>query len=337
MKKIIVVTALIAFLASCASAPSPSVKPGWVDNKFSKYAEEEYMVEIGMGSSLRDAKRNAAASLAQIFKTSIKVETTIQTRYKELASGGSAESSEETTFDQDITQLADQELVNVNFGESWTNDLGQVHVIAYIDRQVTANIYRDRIEENNSTVRNFISKSGSQSSLIKKYAYFDAAYVVAQANQMLMDQLEIINLPIRKTIRTPYDINDVRDDRKEAAFAMAFKLNMENDTEGKVTAVLTDELTSFGFSIDPSGILSVDGTISFEKVELDNDYENVKYYLTINIEDENGIPAVALEDNDRISAVSESDAKNRAYLEVEKVIKKDLIGQLVDYFDSFVE
>ncbi|MBI9100422.1 MAG: LPP20 family lipoprotein [Spirochaetaceae bacterium] len=337
MKKIIALTGLFALLVSCASGPSPSVRPAWVDNKHSQYAEDKFMVEIGIGASLRDAKRNAAAALAQIFKTSIKVETTIQTRYKELSSGGAVDASEETTFDQDITQLADQELVNVNFGQSWTNDLGQVHVIAYIDRQVTANIYRDRIEENNSTVRNFISKSGDQSSQIRKYAYYDAAYVVARANQMLMEQLEIINLPIRKTIRTPYDINDVRDRRKEAALIMAFMVNIENDVEGKVASVLTDELTSFGFSIDPGGSLAVEGAVSFEKVELDNDYENVKYYLTINVEDENGIPIVALEDNDRISAVSESDAENRAYLEIEKIIKRDLIGKLIKYFDSFVE
>jgi LPP20 lipoprotein len=337
MRKIIVISVLLMVLAACASTPSSSGKPGWVDNKYSKYAESQFMVEIGQGSSLRDAKRNAAAALAQIFKTSIKVETTIQTRYKELSSGGSVEASEETNFDQDITQLADQELVNVNFGESWTNELGQVHVLAYIDRQVTANIYRERINGNSSTVSNFISRSGEQSSIIRKYAYYDAAYVVAQTNQMLIEQLEIINLPISKTIRKPYDLNDIRDNRKETAFAMAFRINIENDEEGKITSVLTDELTSFGFSIDSAGGLSVTGSILFEEVKLDNDMSNMKYYLTVNIEDENGVPAVALEDNDRISAISESAVKSLTYREIEKVVKKDLIGQLIKYFDSFVQ
>ena len=337
MKRIILFLIVAIYLVSCSSTPSPSMRPGWVDNKFSKYPEAEFMVEVGQGSSLRDAKGNGAAALAQIFKTSIKVETTIQTRYKELAAGGSVQSSEETSFDQDITQLADQELVNVNYGDSWTNDLGQVHVLAYIDRQVTGNIYRDRIEENNGTVGNFLSRSRNQTSLILKYAYMDAAYVVAQANQVLLEQLEIINLPIRKTIRVPYDLDNIRDNRMDAARRMAFKINIENDVEGKVSSVITDELTSFGFSIDPTGILSVDGTVSFEKVELDNEYENVKYYLTITIEDEKGVPVVALEKNDRISAVSESDAKNRAYLEIGKIVKKELIGELVEYFDGFVK
>jgi len=340
MKRIILSAAALVVLISCASAPasrSTSGRPGWVDNKYSKYPEANYMVEIGQGSSLKDAKRNGAAALAQIFRTSIKVETNIQTRYKELASGGSVEASEETTFDQDISQLADQELVNVNYGESWTNNLGQVHVLAYIDRQATGNIYRDRIRENGSTVMNFLSRSGEQSSLIREYAYFDAAYVVAQANQVLLEQLEIISLPMARTMTIPYDLNNIRDQRKDAATSMAFRVNIENDTEGKVASVIRDELTSFGFSMDSQGILTVSGSVSVEKVVLDNKYENIKYYLTINIEDENGIPAVSLESNDRISAVSESAAISRSYLDIEKKVKKDLIGELIEYFDSFVK
>lgn len=337
MKKIIALAGIIVFFASCVSTPTPKGKPAWVDNKYAKYPESEFMVEIGQGSSLKDARGNAAAALAQIFRTSIKVETTIQTRYRELSSGDSVQATEVTNFDQDITQLADQELVNVNFGESWTNNLGQVHVLAYIDRQATANIYRQRIEENNSTVRNFLSRSDEQSSIIREYAYCDAAYVIAQANQVLMEQLEIINLPISRTIRKSYDLNDVRDKRKETALMMAFRINIANDEEGKITSVLTDKLTSFGFSIDPSGSLSVSGSISFETVKLDNDMENIKFYLTVNIEDENGIPVVALEENDRISAISASAARSITYKEIEKVVNRDLLGQLVEYLDSFVQ
>lgn len=337
MRKLFAITGAVILLTACLSTPSPSGKPAWVDNKFIKYAESGFLVEIGQGSSLKDAKRNAAASLAQIFKTSIKVETTIQTRYKEFSSGGSAEASEETNFDQDITQLADQELINVNYGESWTNNLGQVHVLAYIDRQKTANIYRERINENNNVVRNFLSQSGGQSSAIREYAYYDAAYVVAQANQVLIEQLEIINLPMSKTIMKSYDINEIRNNRKESAFSMVFTINIENDEEGKITAVLTDELTSFGFAVDPSGSLAVTGTIAFEDVKLDNKMSNKKYYLTVNIEDEKGIPAVSIEKNDRITAVSESAVKSVTYREIEKVVKRDLIGQLIDYFDGFVQ
>lgn len=337
MRKIIAIIGLVFFLSACVSTPGPSGKPTWVDNKFIKYAESEFMVEIGQGSSLKDAKSNAAASLAQIFKTSIKVETTIQTRYKEFSSDGTVEASEKTNFDQDITQLADQELINVNFGESWTNDLGQVHVLAYIDRQKTASIYRERINENSNVVRNFISQTGGQSSVIREYAYYDAAYVVAQANQVLIEQLEIINLPMSKTIMKSYDMNDIRNNRKDLAISMVFRINIENDEEGKISSVLTDELTSFGFSVAPSGNLAVTGSISFEDVKLDNDMSNKKFYLTVKIEDENGIPAVAIEKNDRITAVSESAVKSVTYREIEKVVKRDLIGQLVDYFDSFVQ
>lgn len=338
MKKIMAIIAITGLFLSCLSTPGTiSRKPGWVDDKYSIYPEKKYMVEIGQGASLKDAKRNAAASLAQIFKTSIKVETTVQTRYKELASEGNVQSSEETNYDENITQLADQELVNVNFGESWTNDLGQVHVLAYIDREKTAQIYRGRIMENDQTVASFLTRSKDQSSIIRKYAFLDAAYVVAQANDNLKKQLEIINLPMSRTVMLSYSLDEIRLDRIEAARAMTFRQNVTGDNEGRIAALVSDELTSMGFSVDPLGVLSVTGSLSFEKVELDNKYENMKYYLELNVSDEQGIPVVSLEENERISATSVSDVKNRAYVEIEKVIKKELTDQLIAYFDGFVK
>ena len=133
MKKCSFIVIVLIYLISCTSTPSRSIRPEWVDNKYSKYADAEYMVEIGQGSSLRAAKGDGAAALAQIFRTSIKAETTIETRYKELASNGSVQSSEETSVHQDIVQLADQELINVHYGESLSNDSDQVRVLSLFD------------------------------------------------------------------------------------------------------------------------------------------------------------------------------------------------------------
>ncbi|MBN2658215.1 MAG: LPP20 family lipoprotein [Spirochaetales bacterium] len=336
--KIAGIAVLLLLLFSCVTTSgSTGRRPGWMDDKYSAYPESDYLVEIGQGSSLKDARRNAAASMAQIFRTSIKVETSIQTRYKEFSSGGSVQSSEETDYNENIIQLAEQELINVNFGESWTNELGQVHVLAYIDRHETAQIYRGRIMENEQTVNSFLSRAGKQDSLIRKYAYLDAAYVVAQANRNLMEQLEIINLMISRTIMISYDMDEIRNSRRDTSQSMAFRLFIGNDDEGKVSSVIADELTSLGFVVDPAGLLSVTGSLLFEKVELDNSYENLKYYLTIDVVDEQGRPVVSLEENDRVSALSLSDVRNRAYLEIEKAIKKELIGQLTEYFDSFVQ
>lgn len=337
MKKITGILLITVLALSCVSAPPPSAKPAWVDNKHIEYAESEFMVEIGQGASLKDAKRNGAAALAQIFKTSIKVESTIRTRYKEISTEGAVQTSEETDYDENITQLADQELINVNYGESWTNDLGQVHVIAYIDRQDTAQIYRRRIMENSDTVLSLLKRSADQESRILKYAFLDAAYVVASANQELKEQLEIINLPMSRTIMLSYNLDDIRNDRRETARDMTFRINIQDDDEGKIAAFLSDQLSSMGFSPDQSGNLSVTGSVRFEKVELDNKYENLKYYLMINISDEEGVPVVALEENDRVSAVSLSDARSRSYIEIEKVIKKDLMNQFTAYLDGFVK
>ncbi|MDC7235493.1 MAG: LPP20 family lipoprotein [Spirochaetales bacterium] len=341
-KFILLAVLLPLFVMSCASSGSSAErsggkKPSWVDDKHSQYPNEKYLVEIGEGNSLKSAKQDGQASLARIFRTTIIVDSTVSTRYEDLSDGETIlESRMNTTADESITQLSDETLINVHFAESWTSDMGKVYVIAYIDRMETANIYRQRIDQDGMTTDSFIRKSARQSDLLRRYGFLDAAMVLDQKIQSMREQLEIIYQPFARAVMLPYDPAELRSRYADTAEQMQFSVSIEGDRDGKVASVVSQVLTDRGFTISSNGSsLSVTGRVQMEEVTLDNKYENLRWTLFLEMRNEAGDIVVSMDEKKRESAISLQEAESRAYRSMEEVMNKTFLRGLEDYFDSF--
>ncbi len=343
----IITAAAVLLLASCvttsgggsgsSTASSSKGEPAWLQNKGSLYPEDKFLVEIGEGNSLNGARDNAKTSLARIFRTTIIVDSTVTTRYSDLSDGKTIlESSMETTADETLTQLSDETLINVHFGENWTSPLGKVYVIAYIDRVETAQIYRQRIERDGERAAYFINQSGRENDLIRRFGFLDAAMVMDAEISSKRDQLEIINPPFARMIMLPYEPKDLRSLHADTAKQMLFSVVIDGDEEGKLKAMVSQVLTDRGFSLsDGAGRLSVTGRLIMENVILNNDYENVRWTLFLEMRNEAGEVICTMEEKKRESAISIDEARARSYRSMEKAMKKSFIGALEDYFDSY--
>ena len=340
-KRLLTALLLAGLLLSCATGGSNQSggkrKPAWVDDKHSAYPNDKYLVEIGEGSSLKSAKQNGQTSLARIFKTTIKVDSTVSTRYKDLSDGKTIlESQMETTSDESITQLSDETLINVHFGESWTNDVGRVYVVAYIDRMETANIYRQRIDQDAARADLFIRKSASQEDLLRRYGFLDAAVVMDRSIQAMREQLEIIYQPFARAVMLPYNPGELSSRHADTAENMVYSILVNGDENGKVAAVVSQVLTDRGFSVsENSARLSVTGSISMEEVILNNDYKNLRWNLFMEMRNEKDEIVVTMEEKQRETAISLEEAEARAYRSMEEMMKKKFIGALESYFDSY--
>ena len=217
-------------------------RPSWIVDKDSAYPPEKFLAEVGEGDSLRGAKSNAAAAIAQIFRTRIQLDSSIRTRYTELTGSGgdSLGMLTQTEFDQTIDQSADESLSNLRYGESWSNDMGRVYTVAYLDRAQTGNLYRQRIIDNDKRVVELQGRAGTQSEPLRRFAFLDAAAVMAEANQLLLKQLEIINLPMARSTMSPYSIGELRAARADQATAMKIRIEVSGDESGRIQALLSD-------------------------------------------------------------------------------------------------
>ncbi len=344
LKNSLFILILPLILISCVttggsvSSTAGGSKPGWMDDKHSLYPNDQYLVEIGEGNSLKQAKQDGKASLAQIFRTTIIVDSTIATRYRDLSDGKTIlESQMETTADESITQLSDETLINVHFAESWTSDLGKVYVITYINRMETANIYRQRIDQDGMTAANLIRRSGEQSDLLRRYGLLDAAIVMDAKIQSLREQLEIIYQPFARAVMLPYDSGDLRAKYGDTAEQMVYSVNIDGDSEGKVSSVVSQVLTDRGFTIagGAESSLAVIGRIAMEEVVLDNNYKNLRWTLFLEMINEDGDIVVSMDEKKRETAISLSEAEARAYRSMEEAMQKNFLGSLEEYFDSF--
>jgi hypothetical protein len=343
MKKLIMLLISAMLVFACATEPAGAgskskKKPAWLENKNSVYPEDKFLSAIGEGDTLKEAQAQAAANLASIFKVSVQVESTLQSRYVEYSQNGVVGNyGEETVMTDNITQTTDQTLLNLKLGETFTDSNGVVFTIAYLNRSETGGVYKQIIEENGALVGRLMARSAEQTDTLKKYAFLDAAYVVASNNELLIEQLGFISPSTRKGLKLGYDMAGLKKQRADTAAQMVFSIRIDNDSGSQITNMLTSVLTSQGFSVNNGGNIVLTGSVSVAPVKLDNNYENVKWYLMITVKDASGVVVVSLEKNSRSSGVSASAAEARAYKDMEGVIKKDFVKQLTGYFDSHIE
>ena len=346
VKELALLGGISALLISCAGRPSASERPSasgagspplWVSDKNTVYPAEMYLAELGEGDSLGAAKADAAGAIAQIFRLKVKVDSEIRTRYTEITgSKGEINLLSQTDFDQKIGQEADETFTNLKYGESWTDQLGRVYTIAYLNRLETGNLYRERIERNDHRILELLDRAEDQREPLRRYAFLDAALVYTEANQILFEQLEIINMPMARLIETPYNRGEIRAIRADQAVELKIHVEAAGDPDGKITDILENWITEKGFTRSSSGDMFLAAAMEIEPLELDNKYENLNWTINIGLIDVDGYQVVALSKQSRSSGINAAAAEARTYRDMTKLIQVDFDKKFSAYLSSFL-
>jgi len=340
--KLIIPGALAYLLIICSCAGDPSAfkteMPQWVRNKDEVYPAEKYLAELGEGDSLNAARANAAGTIAQIFRQKVEVDSEIRTRYREIT-GNKDELLDlfsQTDFDQKIGQEADETLTNLRYGESWIDEVGRVYTIAYLNRLETGSLYRERIDRNNRRITDFLDMAEGQQEALRSYAFLDAALVYTEANQVLLEQLEIISMPMAQLTKLPYSSEEVREIRAKQAIELKIRVEVAGDIDGRITDALENWITERGFVSSSSGAMFLAAAVEIKQLELKNKYENLNWTLSIELTDTNGYSVAALSAQSRSSGISPTAAESRAYRDMIKLVRTDFDKRFSAYLSSFL-
>lgn len=334
---------VMAALMGCASSPSSASRspkenqPQWLLDINSVYPDGEYLAVVGEGDSLSKAQAKAAANMALIFESRVIVDSKVESRFVEMSNNGVfTDSSRETAVTDNISQLSDQTLLGLKYGESWTDSMGKVYASAYLNRQETARLYKSRMDDQSRALARLSALGDAETALLARYAYYDAAYVIAMGNEVMRQQLEIISPATARSAAMGYDLEGVKTSRSDAASSLSFRMEFI-DEEGKTSANLAEKLTGMGFSLSPEGDLSVGGRLESEKVIRQNDYENYKWYLAIDVLDESNRLVISLEESGISASTSDSAARSRVNTDVKKIIDREFEKQFNAYLNGFLE
>ncbi len=349
MKKILIVFIIILIslmFISCNSSnqaiakQSNGKRPAWMDNPHKIYPDAQYLVAIGAGDTRQDAENIAVGNISRIFESKIKVDHTMKERYKSLSKGTKFVSEElATESTENVNIQSNQSLVNVQFGESYTDKSARIHVIAYLNRSETASIYAEKINATTEQVLFFIDKSEKNEDIVTKYSYMNAALIMSLNNKILLDQLQVISPGDFKILDSNkgYNHNDIKNKTSDLAQKINFSVQVENDSENKVKVLLEEIISELNFNLSDNPVLKIDGKVSFENLDLQRG--NLKFAgwdLDIKMTNNENDVLITIVEKGREGGLDHTGAKRNAVKQIRKIINKKFKKQLISYFDGKV-
>ena len=338
MKRSILLIVLSIIVISCAAhaKKKKSKAPKWLENPKAVYAEQMYLSAIGEGDSRREAENMAAGNLSRIFESKVKTDETVLQRYMELTKGDDFTYEEQTDVTKNVNIQSGQTLFSIQFAESYTNEMGRVFAIAYLNRLKTSEIYEEKINKNTKSINYFEKECDNSNDIMFKYAAMSAASAVGMSNEVLLEQLGIIFPTSKEMLEINYNYNDLMKKAAEVARQISFKIDIKNDTENKISILVEELLTDLGFVLSEENLLNVNGEVLFEETDLQRENKFIRYELKLKIIDPENITIVTLSEKGREGHVSLPEAQARAVRTIEKKIKKTLKKKLIAYFDGMV-
>lgn len=331
------ISKIIPFIVVAFAAVAQD-RPVWIDNPQSKYPTSKYLTAVGTGDTRKAAENSAAANLSQIFQSTIKADQTVNERYKELFTAPNQSTYEsQSDVTKNITISTDQTLYNVQYAESYTDNLGRTYVLAMLERQPTAEIYERKMEENDAQMLKYIEQHNNSKDPIVRYANMNAASVFSLLNETLKQQLNIILPGASFTPKSGYDAVKVQQLLSAAKRDVPFSISLSGDTDGRVTAIVKELLSELGFVVAEKGVLTVSGDVGFQEIALKRPEKFVRWSYKFSIMDPANVVILSMDENGREGHVTYDEAVNRALRTMKQRIKTNVGKEINRYFDRMVK
>ena len=331
MKPSLLTTLFISIftIMSCASSQqSGSSQPAWVDDPYATYSESQYMAAVGSGSTQNEAQDQALAGLSRIFESRVDAEQTITEEFEEWEDGDEwfSESNVEVVNFSRIS--TDQDLVNAQVVETHLEDGGVWYALASLNRNETARVIRDRIEENRSKISDLEGAAENQSRIYRELGLLQQARNLALENEVLAQQRNTIRGggAISGSEDLPRLSEKVRNVREECIVSIA-----GNSDAVDILPAVRDMFQQMGYIIGDSGVLEADVSFNPQYADLNrDDAEFVRWTLSISVDDPDMGQSIATFSHDgRDGALSYSDALIRAEYSARQHIEQN--------FQTFIE
>jgi len=254
---VVSLTASVFLLLSCASIPGGtsggkrnpvSTAPAWVANPRTVFPENQFVSAVGTGSDRENAEKNALTALIQIFGQQIRGETTVSSRYAEAVQDGRIVLEDTSAIDRSITTSVNMgAVIGAEIKDVW-NDGSVYSAVAVMDKAKATMIYRDLVDQNDSTIRRLVEIPVAERSTLDAFARYDLAAEIADTNGTFINLLSVINPAIAATKRDSFRTGDqFRLETLRIAQEIPIGIVVAGDDSGRVQAAFASAITAAGF------------------------------------------------------------------------------------------
>lgn len=331
LAKITLLVVIVSSTANCKaqqkstqSTSSNSGIPGWAVDPGSAFNERQYLMAVGSGDNLADARADAMLNLAQIFRSQIEGTQNLYSEFAETTRNRTDFTSRETIrLLNNIRVGANEELMNTEVLKSDVGADGAYYVLAGMDRLASLRVYESEISNNYLIIQRNKESVSEASSTIQKLTLLKENVLLARVNKNLNDQLEIIS-PGNNDSETAITYTAETQLEFDAAQETAIiKLRINDDNQ-----VIRDAVASVfqkdGFILgDENPILEVTITYNASEANLNrDDAEFVIWDLSIQLKEiETGKEYNTFSTRGRDGALNLNDAYKRAEFSASKEIE----------------
>lgn len=326
--------AILFIIYSCSFAQKTvklekGAMPDWVNNPYSDYPEQQYIVGVGSGDTRKAAEYDAAGNISRVFKTKIKVDESLVENYLENQDGltASSEMLKKTSVN------SEQELKNIKIERAWFSEKeGVYYVLAYLDRAETAKYYKQDIDKNNRMIRQHFEDFQSAENKLHKYGFLKKSLLLTDINDILNQQYQIITFG--KQVPAAVTRNELEKNLTLLKDKITVQLVADAGTPAQVRDYLKEMIGNFGFKM-VSG--AADFTFQYGLEVKDTNIRRanttgLSWKLTLRVKDNvNNTTLKAFNLKKRTVAVSKEEARSRMMLKVQKALNKKFFKQFNSY------
>lgn len=171
-----------------------SVAPSWLHNKNKVYPADKFISAIGEGSSEQKARAEAAAAISQYFDTKINVFTTAAEKFESVQVSGGTKTAGTQSLDQIIKISSSAEFFCLNYTAPYYDKKRDTfHVLAYINKQDAAKIYKSRIQVLSDSMDTFRAAAKKASEPFNSVLYMQKAIALSVlADQYIRAETTIV-------------------------------------------------------------------------------------------------------------------------------------------------
>jgi hypothetical protein len=322
--------------SGASASASSGTPPAWMSELETAYPDARYLASVGTGDTRRGAEDDASGALARRFNVNVKMDAVSQRRYAELVKADKSYTESEKTITQTVGTQANEQFVNLRFSDPYTDHRGTTHVVAYIEREPTAVVYRGLLQKDLAKIEDYSERASAMAGALQRYAFFDAAYNVGLNAERLIGQLRIIHPATARLFESQLDLKTIASARDSEATRMMYTIDLKGDDDKRLEGIIRKTLETMALSYQPDGTLKIKGSWSVQPISLNPQFKSVQWMADIALYDESGAAVATYAKQSRENGITEIQATNIAYREMEKNLAADFLRSIQNYLTRIV-
>ena len=312
-------------------AQAYSKPPKWAISPEDYYDKDEYLIGVGEGDTLNNAKSQAFASLSSIFGTTIEQDI----RSTETLTDKSSSSS----IEQDIKLASEHNLVNVKIDKTYNDKREKTYyAIAIMHKKKTVVILESMIAQNLKDISSYASQANDEPDLLKKHALINYAISISIENEVYVAQIVHLDIIKANSISTPSTLTTqaLRSEAAKIANKTTFNILISPEA-AKIAGPIKKVLGNMNMRISSDNpVYQFEDSFDIKGSEVYGMY-TMDYTLIITIKNNQtgeNIKTFTFEGKDL--GDDETDATKNAINSLSKTIAKDLESEFNKYLNEIL-